>query len=1657
MTIDDLPDTFRESLHHLQNGTIVDFLRHDGFPAWVELASASLVQRELAEVANTDESILQRQFRDSQVRSLARRLILARDVRGFSSLQRLWFAFGSPDATVVAVQSAIEEVQQSWPSEVWHLNGNSASGPTFSSACADYIEALERVASVDATGILGAAIRTSQVSDQRSDIGFPLVLRGNNSENLRSGIWVKPTTTLPHSRCHTLGDSWSRLKTSIHRMTHGPLQSDNSPSELPQWLHALVSICEWNVDTLDSAGLSIAMQALAREPARYLPYGVGFTGQWKDDQLAGVTDCAAKVIAAKEAGVFLLFACRGPNEPVPIPTEGVRVVILPEGLRLDDVVRIVNRICADSGLTEHRFRESLRRFRTANATTTAHTPDLPEALDELHCPVGFVGRDQTLRSLELEQNKQHPGRHVIALVAPPRSGKTTLLSRYASMQSRYPIWFSFRRRQATRTTLLQLQSALTDQIGARFCVVPLPSQMSRVPNTGCEQLTAVIEATLGRIDLFVDGIDEAQSPKEVLEWLQQVPGEGSVIVGTQPTQFLNYVNNTQIELWNDTCSAQEDAATLIGRFATRFAQSAHLKQCANQLRRNEWIEGLCEMSGGNLWILTEFLSAVERDRAGWPNSPSDAPISASVREYCQNLMRTVLESYSDDDRTCIETIVAYLSYLDNRSWPIADIRQLAGDVLSKVPVSTWSGTGPLTASVRRLLEFNGTHCRFWSPLIRDAVQDNYASIAFDVARRYIALLKSDLSTSPLLTHVVESVAYLAEVARPGFTCDLLFETDWLHRRTCMLAREHQGIATLCGELRRLKPSLRADSAAQVDRFLSWLDGWGWAIEDSANQIDQWWISAGEVTEPFPRHIVPQPMPADECVLLTPVVGPAATDQAYHVPRPASPEFNTVVCELVDDLRSTLVFATCQGALAVYCEERNEFTFHRLIRTPSCRTIESLCALDRFEVAAVVVRTGDCVRDLLIVSVDTGATRIVTTNVNVFAVDSLPDNGSTPRRLIVVSANHRDAAHDTYLMQVLESHGHVVAAIDLPFVRSSIQGDTDIEIIPFGRDCWAVLGPRGKRLQREGRVYRLGNEGTAAVIEECESSRLVAVNGACCVPGERLAVTQVDYANRQSILRVIDRNGHVQLSIRLSSLPPSWLNAETNTRTLREHVNLRKLDDPMDEFLSSCHPASWHRGFGVILVSGRRAAKAIRLEHEAIPIGFPYHFKHHCAEPWGEPERFFSVSRGRTLMVSRTAAQVCGPIAADVVPVDTGCWNEPDTEIIGASGDGTLFVCDVVYQGYGVYSRFAYRPVNPPFCTCAQVPTPSNAGVICVTTDGWVLWKDSLSVLIGGREPGTPTLHWDARELLDDASTNAKGRPGIRPREVRMASPFGEQKNLSEDRSEEQRIWIVDVVGTGQGSAWVAVRRDAELLFVLVNLANGKASSFHTISDEDGSDAGNEDYCIKLRCACNALLAYDVLGTNERPVRTRICEVGNCGRWEWRTGFDQGIPLTMISLADGISLVLLGKSGVYHCAKAYVHFADSHELSQVQCDDFSCQAFLLEAVSERHELTAVVASILECDGRWSLVINQVQIVDGLVICRLVENLALTGDVTAWSFAGDDLMLVYATGRIEVRRCRGLHKVMALAYAADRQHNITLVRSAEGRFLVTSARGLTWFPL
>ena len=392
MNDSDSSTVFSNSFSDLLLGTTVDFLKCNRFPSWLELTPMAVLEAGVGHLGSANEITLRSKFRSHQmIAALACRLILGRNANLFASLRSLWLAFGSSTNCCDDVLQAIQAVNENWSSGI-------SDEFSFSSAHAEFVLSMKRIGYDK--GVLGKASRESRIFDERKHVGFPMVFKGpsgcvGRKLNLRDGFWVTPTNEVPQYPCEALTDAWGKLWKTVYQVIGDESKEPNR--YLPTWLHQLS--VKHPVRTLDSAGLGLAMQHLTPQANPNLPFGIGFTGRWQDERLGGVRGLQAKMEAAKEAGVFLLFACLDPDEAEPKPVAGLKVVMLPEGLSLSDIVRKVNQVCADSGISQYRWEDVEKKLRTTKTSSTSHTPFLPDTHVESRCPWGFVGRELGLSKL----------------------------------------------------------------------------------------------------------------------------------------------------------------------------------------------------------------------------------------------------------------------------------------------------------------------------------------------------------------------------------------------------------------------------------------------------------------------------------------------------------------------------------------------------------------------------------------------------------------------------------------------------------------------------------------------------------------------------------------------------------------------------------------------------------------------------------------------------------------------------------------------------------------------------------------------------------------------------------------------------------------------------------------------------------------------------------------------------------------------------------------------------------------------------------------------------------------------------------------------------------------------------------------------------------
>lgn len=1683
MAHENAADYFSRAKSQLTGGAVLDFLRHNQFPAWVVLASNSLLELELAKLVVVDQdTIRQQEFRNRQVLALAQRLILSRQASLFLKLRPLWREFGSSDANCDRIEGAIQTALDNWPHEITKAGGSSTC-LTFSTAHAVFIETLQEVANSDTAGVLGKAIRTSRLADERAHVGFPMVLCGNSNSSLRDGFWITPKASWTSKLDSEVEKRWNNLYRRAYSSTFGTEPSDNPDVSLPDWLQQL----DWDVKTLESAGFALAMQMIARQAKVNLPYGVGFTGRWEDGQLRGVRDIGIKLQAAREAGVFLMFACADAdqNESIPEPIEGARLVLLPDGLCLRDVVRYVNRVCADSGITEYRWREAEKRFSPTTlrfrldrpekfedtiAKSLAGSrnpgddnPDLPDVFrnGEL-CPFGFIGREQALKQLRDAVSTPPASRSLIPVLASPGSGKTTLLSRFASEQTPYPIWFSFRREEPLRRSLPQLQQALFDQIRERFCTIAMPTLDST--DAGLEEetrLKTLMTAVTGRVDILVDGIDEADNPQNVLKWLRTVPGIGYVIVGSQP-QIFDRIKPIPIELINDTESGLADARLLIRSCADKFSTFDRLRSIGERLRENDWIDGLSTKSGGNLWILNDFLRAVERDNAGWwPSVPSEVPLSDNIVEYARILINLSLEDYPDssDERSTVEMFLNFLSFLDDRSWAVADVRELTGTTSSGVSISAWSGSGLLTKSVRRVLEFNGSHCRFWSPLTQRAVQRNCEGIKKDVAKRFIGFIKKPHSAKELSEHLIERLSYLlTEVGDTKLTDRLLFKTSWLHRRLRMLVCQGQPVSTLSAELQSLIPSAPTKYTSKIVKMVDWLSGWGGAINKDGELIDQWWDSAGEVTKPFPRDTDSQKLSISKLRLLVPIVGSNIADQRYDVPWPTSARYHGASCEIFDEGTSYLVFSIsqsylCYGGLLVFRKTKQGYTRERFIRLSEDGHVFSLAPLQYPEVAALVRRhDGEC--ELTVFDVTSGKTCVIKSDPRIISLASLRTD---PTQLVVVHCEENEDKFSPARVSILDRQGQVTAEKSIPFVVSSlaylIQAQeftqitaenldhffSTIEIVPFAIDCFCLLGRYESDEKTEKRIkwYRIQNSLGSNQVVELQELELGQIQGACALPRDCLAVVHEEKETRDVILSVVNASVDVELKITLYKNP-----------RMSDGGSISMHGDFM--FFLTCRPAGWHERYGLIITSDYKSHEgvyAVQLEQEAIARkrtweDFLALDKLEFSIP---PERVASISEGRILSVFSAGSVVLGTDNKDIDRIERGAKSASPIELFGSRADGVL----LIYADYG----FQYAIPRSRSLATNDLSSETN---IRITHDGWELTWDSESVLTGRKQGGPPVFSWSAADV------------------------FGETG---------ERVRILDVIDRWPlGGIWVAVKHAREIVAILLSLDDQcvlpqKISIWY--------EKNRQDSDVEFQDASGSLLAYRIINSYPDPfdpnydidadhtgefdfsfVKLIRLEHGQLESWfvpdegtiekydpdemypVTRNTYRDYAFVTILYLAGGVSIV--HRSGVGNTV--FVHFPESGVIERPDLN-ISDRLMVLQRDDHGNEVFVHLASIIEQDGRWALSLCTLWIEASTELAKLLSSneIDLVGEVLSWDHSEKYLALAYATGRIEIRCCRKPDTIVAVCYTVGQPHDVRLIHRDEGDFLAVLDDPLSWFQL
>lgn len=841
---------------------------------------------------------------ESNLVDIARRLVLGRRPDEVREFGELWVRAGSADASAEHLACAIESALTGWPST--------------SGAHANFVKALNSRVIVADHGPLGSAVRETRyrvgspadhlLAGERSQpAGFPVVVSPRATgrpwtSRLAPAIWVsaklRPAQGEGRMRAGLpdvgsvgrsegfvgeLSSRWNQLISSIPGIADRDRTIlDQMGIELPQGVHWLAT--ELGVSTLDSAGLGLALEYHATSQNRAIPAGVGFTGRWQGGLLKGVSGISAKLGAAREAGVFLLFACLAPGEEV-LPETGVHLERLEENLSFDEVVVRVNTACARFGVTEHRWEMVIRQM---SDRLGAATKDrwLPEAATSTSLfPVGFVGRTGVLDTLERWDSEAESGNRRLnrLVIGPPRAGKTSVLARWmqrlAERHRRTPLWFSFLRESEMGREFDHFRSSLTEQIEARHCVLLRPRARVREG----DELQEILEDTRIHVDIVVDGLDEAEpaSQAQVLRMLARLVAPGLTILSSQPLAALSDpVYRWQSTQLGDSASVEQrdDADALIGAFAATFRESAEdqLGDIGEELSQPSRRCTLIDQTGANLWILKDLLSSIRAGRAELPRPGDRVAVSGDINEYSRTVLEEVKSRFSAPgahiDQTDFEILLRHLSLNGAQPWPLHELIRFGfeGRSLDHDAEIRWRDA--LRACALRLLdcrdEDGECSIRYRDAWFAHYVRSQTPSHQLgQIVKKLVRSLQTDSGHLPTIRDfAVQNAAILVSSEAPRLTGMLVDKTDWASMRFFQLVTRGRLESTNSGsylglfvaELTGLQALCSEPSVTSALRDLrDAMSEWSWAASTSSSSAAAWWegLAAVRTHQVWQRQMV----------------------------------------------------------------------------------------------------------------------------------------------------------------------------------------------------------------------------------------------------------------------------------------------------------------------------------------------------------------------------------------------------------------------------------------------------------------------------------------------------------------------------------------------------------------------------------------------------------------------------------------------------------------------------------------------------------------------------------------------------------------------------------------------------------------------------------
>lgn len=1356
--------------------------------------------------------------------SLARRVLLARRADLLVQLSSFWESNGSP-APSVARAVAAAEAASAWPTATIDLSSQDWTELRFSPAYGRFVAALADIEKGDPQGPLGRAVWSSRYrgnalrsmskpflsGERQLPAGFPVVLgRPADSQACLTGAaWVESTNRWPgwlhapaaevpetlaaqHGRAVGLRTRWDDLIARVNQALQvAGYEPASPPSALPEWL--VLHVAAWGVEDVESAGLALAMNSLGAA-GWPLPAGVGFTGAWGEDgTLRPVSRLAEKLRAAREGGVFALFACVPPGEVRQAPLEpGVSLVLLTQGLSASEVARQVNTACVKLGLTEDRWAfasgQQSGRLRSAQAGRVASRM-LPAGTAPDALPVGFFGREGLLKDLSFWKNNAPQDTRSVALIeGGMRAGKTTLLSwwlRDDAIWPAFPAWFSCLRNHRHASRLHHVRAGFESQLLARFRLLPHCRGGEADPASPAEgwseEVRLACEATAAPIDLVIDGIDETpvEEQERILYLVASLPGQGvSVLCGQVGT--VGFEREQGVSRFHVPADG-EAARRLVQAFGERLATGVgEVRRFGRRLAEDaSWCRRLAAQAGNNLWVLTEFLSAVMQGTASVPSGPDDLPLRPAVEEYVRLVVDQLLERHPAPERTAMRSFLGVLALLDvdARAWAPSDLATFTPAVGPEKIEEVADG------ALRRMLVFDGGGVHFRDDTFRQIIAANALDRDRDMGRSlsaaFVQLLEAGGNASSRF-QVEFATAHAAQfvLEYAGTESSLaarLIASPWAALRFRQVTVEHDGLSPFLGELEAVVE--RAGTGPLQSAFrelLATLSQYRQAIESGAAPAEVWWPSLAAVSDgrvASGQEAVPH-YPSGGAVLLTPPGG-------YHHLSVQSLSLSGAGCHASVGERERLVLGSPDGRLYLFDRRDEGFAPERVIGCGGgeVSTLEHLCewlvlaklqqgteilksldprVLDRAATIGPVGKNAAYLVDVeshrspiqldfpvefdtvVVLEADTnGALVVITTETE--ERKRLEDAAPTMKDAEQESGERSSASGSTELMQIYRltysfRDGRLSGdVLTVPHGNALCLPAHAWRLCAFAPNTWAAcLGPDRLAVYRacEGEIVLVSGPALDAA---CAGFH---INGVCRLPGERFAAVLSPNNGPQARegvhLLLVGADGLPSPLIRLDSgiIPDQHFNQPRNTAS-------EMYDDK---------PLGWHTHHGLVLGDSGDRYQVIEPEAEAIPHSLPGEVTRVvCVPSESGLQRCGSIqlSGGRVVLVYGTFAVLLGAGATVAIPI-RGLPTPGTFRLLGATSGGMLAVCD---EGWFDHqrSRSGHRYLVPP--QAATTGTPAEDGFLNVGPTGVCVSHAELELRTADGS-STPTELWDAGELRE---------------------------------------------------------------------------------------------------------------------------------------------------------------------------------------------------------------------------------------------------------------------------------------------------------------------